>query len=123
MEPLHDTSEVRPQKLARTLCIVVLTLYVLFLHATLAQGQATAPVPIDTDWAMLIAQETDALSGTPSDDLAALDLENMSKRDWKLLRRERLEGIRSERTTLLLKFYERRCFIGGRKSQKAAGLL
>jgi len=96
MDSLLDSSGVAARKRSRTLCIIVLMLYVLFLHGTLARGQATAPVPIDSDWATLIAQERDALSGTVSDDLAGLDLENMSKRDWKRLRSERLESIRSQ---------------------------
>jgi len=96
MKSLLVESEVAPRKRARTLCIIVLTLYVLFLQATLVRGQATADVPIDSDWATLIAQESDLLSGTISDELAGMDLENMSKREWKRLRNEELEGIRSQ---------------------------
>lgn len=96
MDSLLDSSEFAAIKRARTLCIIVLMLYVLFLHTTLARGQSTAPVSIDPDWATMISQEGDALSGTLSDDLAGLDLENMSKRDWKRLRSDRLEGIRSK---------------------------
>lgn len=96
MESLLVESEVAHQKRARTICIIVLTLYVLFLQATLVRGQATADVPIDSDWATLIAQESDVLSGTISDKLAGMDLENMSKREWNRLRNEELEGIRSQ---------------------------
>lgn len=96
MESLLVESEVAHQKRARMICIIVLALYVLFLQATLVRGQATADVPIDSDWVTLIAQESDVLSGTISDKLAGMDLENMSKREWKRLRNEELEGIRSQ---------------------------
>lgn len=96
MRTLQDSPKCK-RPFRRHLGLVGLAIWLTAIVAAPAQGQLTSNG--SADWSTLIAEEGEwaaVLAGKAvPNSLAGMKLENLTKRDWKQLKREQLEAVRS----------------------------
>ena len=96
MESLSKIATPVGNKLARTMSIVALTLCIAISVVPEIRAQERSPQPAPNEWTTLVAQESDLLGGTVSSRLVGRNLDNLSAKEWKRVRNEHLERIRSQ---------------------------
>ena len=101
MGSLHNTSNIAgTTNVRRTLSIIGFAVCIAAQVAVPVRGQLASNEPAQNDWATLIADAgewTVVISGRAvPNGLAGIDFENLTKAEWKQLRKDQIEAVRSK---------------------------